>query len=410
MLKQLSHSAIETFRDCPKKYFFNYIEKPEIARRVTAETYMGNAVHRGIANLYSLAADGHLYPLESTIADYLGEWEKPGRSDIVVVNENLSVDEYIENGRRMLTEFYAKNQPFNSGRLLGAELMLHFDLPGTSFRFKVIIDRLWKRSDGIVEIWDYKTSRRLPQGPKDYQFRRQMGLYCLAVRAKYPQLGQVELVQYNLRHDIETRSVFNPDELEQLTDEIKFDVYQILEAIRLESFSTNEGGHCLYCAYNQICPAKRHRAMLVAESGTNGNGERTTAQTAQELADRYLEVHRQIGELEAEKQALKSELLRTAAELDLCRFIGTRGEVTVSVLPAEKFVNKSMNAKRYAELSGIARELGLELCFTLDERLLYKDIYSKGTLTEEQRNRLLPFIVRFNNESLRTKYSTDDDD
>jgi len=51
VLSTYSHSGLKTFRNCPRKFKFQYIEKPQIPKRIGAEAYLGNAVHRVLQTL-----------------------------------------------------------------------------------------------------------------------------------------------------------------------------------------------------------------------------------------------------------------------------------------------------------------------------------------------------------------------
>ncbi|MFQ6009417.1 MAG: RecB family exonuclease, partial [Candidatus Zixiibacteriota bacterium] len=175
MLSIYSHTALNTFRTCPRKFKFQYVEKVEVPKKLTADTYMGNAVHRVLAILYKLGEDGIVYPINDMIASYEQQWEKVDREYITLTDEYHTVDDYIRLGREMLVRHYEHYHPFNQGILLGTELNVMFTLPHTGFKIRAIIDRLWKRDDGAVEICDYKTGRTLAR-PQDESFFYQMGL------------------------------------------------------------------------------------------------------------------------------------------------------------------------------------------------------------------------------------------
>jgi len=394
VLSRYSHSALESFRSCPQKFKFSYLDKIELhSERTTADAYLGSAVHRGLTNLYQLAADGVLYPLEKLIEDYLAEWEKPKKLGIEVINENRTVEDYIALGRRMLTEYYETYKPFNQGRLLGAELNISFLLPQSPFQFKARIDRLWKREDGTIEICDYKTGSHFPLGPSDPSFRWQMGLYQLAVQSKYPDFTSIVLCQYFLKPNQVFCYQMRPDEIEEIAEQLRILVLDTVRAERLETFPTKEGFQCNYCDFKHLCPAKRHSSLLAAEAGNAETAEKTTAQAATELVDRYLDAHRTWKEAEAEKEALKVDLIRAAKDLSLDKLVGERGEVKVRISLDEKFVSISKDRDQFAELSQLVREFGFEDCFTLDEGLFYKTIYSKHRLSDPQMEQLKAYLL-----------------
>ena len=411
MPRTYSHNSLSTFRDCPRKFKFQYIEKPDIPRKLTADTYLGTAVHRVLAQAYKVASNGALLPLEKALGDYMAEWEKPERKYISVVNENLTVDDYIENGRKMLVRYYDKHQPFNQGVLLGAEMYLRFTLPGTEFPFMAIVDRLWKDADGVVQIIDYKTGSRLPQGGRDPVFLNQMGLYRLGVAEKYPQFEEVELAQYFLKLDEVISYRPEPDQLDELAERLRGEILDILQAERLDNFPTQEGGHCTYCDYFGLCPAKRHKRILEQEEGAGGE-EKNTMETASALAERYIELDARLKELKAEHQALKEDIITAAEELSLDKLYADSGEVTVKRSRSEKFITKSADPQAFAELSHLARSWQLDEHFELNTRTLMKDVYLKKRLEPERLEQLKGFVVESEEPrvTIRKKRDTDEEE
>lgn len=390
MLSRYSHSALAMFRQCPRQYKFARIERVEVPRRLEAHTLLGNIVHRRLKDLYQWAADGKLYPLDDLLKAYALDWEKEARK-VEVSSEHMTVDDYIENGKQMLTDYYRKFQPFNEGKLLGAEMRLNFELPGTRFPVLAIVDRMMRLPDGTVQICDYKTGRTLPQGPTDPSFQRQMGLYQLGVQAKFPQFEEIELVQYYLKHEEPISYRMRPEELDELAEQFRVEIQETINAERLDDFPTRESGLCDFCDFFHLCPAKRHRLAVDAEAETEG--EKTPVQLAVEKADKFAAITAQIKDLKNEQTALRDELLEAARELDLSRISGTEADVSVVIRPELKLPTKTTDPSRYADLSYLISQWGLEECFTLDGRILLKEIYARGRLSEERQQKLEEFIT-----------------
>jgi RecB family exonuclease len=392
MPTQYSVSRLGTFRTCPRKYKFQYIEKIRIPDRVSAVLYMGAAVHRQLAKAYTLGSDGVLYPLEDMVGAYKAEWEKTGKEKIEVASDQLTVDDYIRNGEEMLRRFYEKYQPFNQGKLLGAELFLRFQLPGAPYRFVAVIDRLWKRDDGVVEICDYKTGKNLPQGPRDPYFYRQMGLYQLAVKSIYPQFEQIEQAQYFLKHDEIISHRMSTDELDELAEEMRQDVLQTIQAERLDDFPTQEGGHCNYCEFVRLCPAKRHRLIIDAEEEASET-EKASMKSAAELADKYVAVDGQLKQLRAEHDALKEDIIRAASDLGFDTLAGRDADIAVRSAQEEQFAGKSADPQAFIQLTKLVRDWQLDECFTLDTRALMKEFFRTERLSPERLDELRKYVV-----------------
>jgi RecB family exonuclease len=390
-MKRFSYSALESFNICPQQYKFAAIDKVEIPKRVSADAYLGASVHRCLSILYKHGADGILYPLDKILEVYEAEWEKPKKEHLVAGSEHYTIDDYIRLGREMLERYYEKYKPFKEGTLIGSEMRTSFELPGTNFRFSAVLDLIIKKDDGTIEIRDFKTGQRMPS-VKERGFYYQMGLYQLALKALHPQYKDIELTQYFLRKDELIKRKLTDDELEQITEEYRNAVLEIKNAIRLNDFPTKEGGHCRYCEFFNICPAKRHGQMLNGGKAFEDLEEREKIQKMKEMATRFIEKKNEAKEVENEIEALKGDLIQLAKDTGLSAFEGDGGKVKVALKQGEKFVTKSEDAEAFAELAAIARELGLDEFMTLDANALYKEGVAKERLTEEQMNRLKDFL------------------
>lgn len=396
-----SHSSLSCYRNCPRQFKFRYIEKPSIPRKITADTYLGNAIHRVLKELYSLGADGILMSLEQVFEAYQKQWNAIDLKVLTVISSNYGVDDYIRIGKELLEKHYHKYKPFNQGTLLAAERSLSFALPGTSFKFRAIIDRLRKDDDGTVEICDYKTGKNLPL-PTDKGFYYQMGLYQLAVQASFPQFEKIELAQYIMRRDEVVRYQMSPEEIDELTEALKQAVLAILDSEQRNDFPAKEGPLCDYCDYFNLCPAKRHKIRLDELDKTDGD-DQSDEERAADLASRYLDTDAKIKELQAEQKALRKEIINIVRALDMTILVGKTGEVKVSIVNDEKFVTKTENAALFADLSFAARQMELDEYFSLDARALLKEGIKKGRLNSEQIEKLRKFVVPSESVTLRTK-------
>jgi putative RecB family exonuclease len=391
MLPSYSHSCLDSYRVCPRKFRFAYIDKAPVERRVAAETYVGSAIHRVLRRLYTLGADGILMPLDDAVAAYLAEWDKLPLEQVTISSEYYTVDDYVRVGRDMLTRHYEHYQPFDQGTLLGAELYLAFQLPQTPFKFRSFIDRLWKRDDGVVEICDYKTGQAIVQ-PGDPRFIYQMGLYQIAVQANFPHYERIELAQYFLRADEVVKHALSNDQLDVLTEQLRLDTVDTIEATRRDDFPAREGTHCTWCDYKKICPAKIHRRMLEGETDLDGTTGMSGEQL-KELADAYLGKYAESRRLAAQLESLKQELIQILREQDISRFDGSLGSVTVSLAQKEELISRSRDAQAFAELTSLCRRLSLDEYFQVDAKVLMKEVYQKKRLPEDQLKLLEKFVV-----------------
>jgi len=391
MPSSYSHNSLKTFGQCPRRFKFQYVEKVDMPSRVSADTYLGNAVHQALHRLYERVGDGVLWPVSDFLAFYDAEWEKPERREIEVPKEYMTVDDYIRNGRTMLATYYQRYQPFQDGTLLGVEHDLSLTVPNTNFRIKGRVDRIWKRRDGVIEICDYKTGGNLPRGGKDPRFWFQMGLYHWLVRENFPQFTNIELVQYYLKLDETIPYRMSEEELDLLAEQARRLILETIQAERLDAFATKEGYWCDYCDFFTLCPAKRHKLVLDSEAGTTGGREKSTSESASELAEQFLQIDKQKKEIEAQHEALKQDLVQIARDLEVNNVHATSGSVSVKLTREEKFPSKTRDSEGYAAVSELVRQFQLDTCLTVDLHAL-TDLYQNERLSADQREQLKKFV------------------
>ncbi|MEW6411671.1 MAG: PD-(D/E)XK nuclease family protein [Candidatus Zixiibacteriota bacterium] len=408
MLSTYSYSSLDTYRTCPRKFKFTYVEKAPTRPGVTADTYLGTAVHRVLRQLYALAADGIVMEPGQVVGLYREQWDKLDRNQISVTSEFYTVDDYVRIGQEMLVRHYEKYRPFKRGTLLGAELLLTFGLPGTPYAFKSYIDRLTKLEDGTVEIVDYKTGQSLIQ-PSDPRFFYQMGLYQLAVQANYPQFNKVELSQHWLRQDEIISRTLSGEEVELLIEDMRVAIVETIRATRLDDFPAREGTHCSYCDYQHLCPAKAHRRLLEAQQQAETQ-QALTAEQIRQMADEYLKLYARQKEIKSELEALKANLIEVARQMDMSRFESAMGKISVRFSRKEKFVTKTDDPGAFAEFSAACRELGLDDYFVVDGNGLMRSVYSKRRLNDEQLEKLKNFVIEKEESRVTATLSNESED
>lgn len=390
MQRKFSHSSLGTFRNCPRQFKFRYVEKVSVPRKFYAFTHLGNAVHHQLKIAYQWAADDKLYPLDVLLDGFEAAWAGPIREKVIASGEHLTIEDDIEAGRKMLTKFYERYQPFDEGVLLLAEKKIDFDLPNCRSGFTTRQDRVLKRPDGMIEICDYKTGKNLPAGATDQSFRFQMGMYQLAVQEAFPQFkDKIEVAQYFLRHDEVIRDRLREDQLDELAEQFRSEASEIGMAERNDDWPVRESGLCNFCDYAHLCPAKRHRLAIDAEADDD---DLPSLQQASELADEFIRVDLQLKKIKAEHDSLKIEVRQAALGLDLAKLSGAEGEVRISVRRSDKLPTKSGDAEAYVAVSMIVRSWdGMETCFKLDDRAVL-ELYRKGRLTETQVEQLKEYL------------------
>lgn len=379
-MSTFSHSRIDTFETCPKKYEFAYVLK-EPRGPSGVEAFMGSRVHDALEWLYGEVRACRLPEVEGVLSRYLEGWEAEWSDDVAIVRAERTADDYRAIGEKALRDYHRRYHPFDQGTTVGLELRVALALDD---EHEVIgfIDRLTKVTDHVWEIHDYKTSASLMTQDKA-DIDRQLALYELAVREMYPDAEHIELVWHYLVFDHEIRSTRTPEQLAGLWSEV---LEQIGNIEAQSSFPTRSSRLCDWCDYRRVCPAWRHM-FEAAEMPP----ERFAEEPGVTLVDRYLALSDGIDEMQAEREDLKRAIVQRADDEGLDRLFGTAG--SIKVFRYESVGLPDARDPRRTELETVLREEGLlDRYSQLSSYALSKDI-GAGGIPAEPMARIEPFVT-----------------
>ena len=248
-----SFSRLRCFRNCPRSYKFQYIDKVEVPEFESIESFMGNRVHEALELLYENMKKGEVLGLDYLSESYSEGWKKNLNPGIVVNKQGKTPDDYKSAGEKCIHDYYHRYKPFDSGEVVATEMRIEADLAGDGrYRIMGYVDRLDKHKEGHYEIHDYKTSSRLPN-TQAKDFDNQLGLYELGVRQARKHGGDVQLVWHYLTHDTEIRMQKKTDELNAIRDNTISMIKDVEKAVKAGEFPAYKTGLCSWCAYQGIC-------------------------------------------------------------------------------------------------------------------------------------------------------------
>ncbi len=263
---RLSASALTSLAQCPAKWFLE--SEAGGARASTQAQGFGNVVHA----LADRISRGDLGSEPGLIDDLMTQvdavWDQiPFRTPWSSGRERDEV-------RLALTRFLAWHQRPDARTVIGTEQQISAEvtLPdGQRVALYGFADRLEVDDAGKVIVIDLKTSKYVPTGD-DIKVHPQLGLYQLAVEhgavdslAPAPaEPGGAELWQ--LRHEayqklkVQAQDPQQPDQSGHRP--IESQLMAAASAVRDEVFAARPGGHCDYCEFQALCPAKRSGTVL----------------------------------------------------------------------------------------------------------------------------------------------------
>lgn len=298
-----SHSRIETFQQCPRKYKYRYIDNIRTETE-GIEAFVGKRVHETLEKLYKDLKIGKLNSRDDLLRFYESEWEKNWHGKVNVVREGISPGNYFELGKRCIADYYNRFAPFNQTRTLGLEERIEMKLKDGDRTFSVqgYIDRLsWDPATETYEVHDYKTGSSMPT-QEDADEDRQLALYHLGIKQRWPDAKKVRLVWHYLAVDKDIASSRTEADLATLEKTLVGIIHQIEEEHTRGKWDVRMSRLCDWCEYKPMCPAFKHSVAMEALP-PNEYLENTGVQLVQKYA-----------EFEAKKADLQAEIKKLSVE------------------------------------------------------------------------------------------------
>ncbi len=252
MQKTFSPSSLNCFENCPRQYYYRYVEKVPVDTE-GIEAFVGKRVHEVLERLYGFVERGMVPSLPRVIYRYHMFWQEHFDAEkLRIVRREMGFVDYRADGVKAIENFYRRFYPFDQDETLGLERKIQFRLdPDGRYPIRGIIDRLVRTRDGALEIHDFKTGRRIPK-QEDLDQDRQLGLYELAIRREFPDADEIRLVWHYVLRNQTRVSVRSDDQRETLRRK----TVRTIDAIRVENeWRPKTSGLCDWCEFKDRCPS-----------------------------------------------------------------------------------------------------------------------------------------------------------
>ncbi len=327
-----SASRLETFRQCPQKFKFTYVDHISVSTE-GIEAFMGSRVHEALHKLYLDLRFSKKMLLEELLTHYRALWEKEWHGDIRIVREEITPDEYLALGERCLVDYYHRYTPFDQTRTLGLEhpVQFHLDREGR-YTMQGFIDRLSRPKEGVLWIHDYKTKGFFPT-QRDVDEDRQLAYYQMAVQQLWPDTKEVELIWHYLIFDEEIHSRRTSDDLEALRQE----TINLIDRIEATTeFPPKQSPLCQWCEYRAICPLFRHEYETAALSKNEYLNEEGVG-----LVERLAVLQTEEGRIKGEIEKVKEAVLAYAKKKGVEVLFSKNNKIRIKVYENLRFPGKN---------------------------------------------------------------------
>ncbi|MDG6218898.1 MAG: PD-(D/E)XK nuclease family protein [Candidatus Thermoplasmatota archaeon] len=371
-MKVYSHSRLSCFEQCPYKFKLKYLDKVETEVEQSVEAFLGSRVHDALEKLYRDLEFHKVNSLDELLTFLRGEWEKQWSDDIIIVKEEYGKTNYLSMAEQYISDYYHRYEPFDQGRTISIEDRIVIDLDGTSeYKLQGFIDRLVEVKDGYYEVHDYKTNSRLPL-PEYIETDRQLALYAIGVKERYPDCQDVRLVWHFLKFDKEIDSTRTNEELEQL----KKDTVALIDTIeQAETFPCHPSALCDWCEFKPLCKQWAHLYKIREKPEREYLND-----SGVQLVNRYAELKKKKSqmnhELSSEMEQIEEALAHFAEKEQVDVIFGS--DKRVRITKYERFSFPSKNSKNRKQLVNVLKEQGKwEEVNQLDTAALNKIILKK---------------------------------
>ena len=335
-MKVYSHSRLSCYEQCPQKYKLKYIDRVETEIEQSIEAFLGSRVHETLEKLYRDLGYQKVNTLEELLEFFRSEWKKNWDDSIVIVKEEYGPENYLKMGEKFITDYYNKYKPFDQGKTISLEerILIKLDDSG-DYKLQGFIDRVMESKEGYYEVHDYKTNSRLPL-PEYLDNDRQLALYAIGIKERYPDVKDVRLIWHFLAFDKEVDSTRTDEELEEL----KRKTIELIDRIESdEKYPVKTSILCDWCEFKPICRQWSH-LYVIKEKPEN----EYLNDPGVKLVDRYVELtqkKKQVTlDLYAELDKLEEALINFGEKESVDVVFGSKNKVRIKEIEQSKFPSK----------------------------------------------------------------------
>lgn len=325
---RISYSALETFKRCPLKFKFQYVDKIKTPK--SKEALFGTLIHGALKILHE---PGLTIPTEEEILKYIADnW------DASIYNSEQESAMAFAQAVKIIKEYYAKNYP---GQFNIVALETPFEAPvATDSKLHIItgkIDRIDKTPENLFEIIDYKTAKKMPP-QENIDKDLQLSVYHLGIANRWPSIIQekrpIKVSLYYLKHGEKLSSWRTAEQLEETKENIIRSVEGIDRAHKDEKFEATPNILCDWCEYQRQCPFFKHKFV---EQKLFFNDQDIKA-----LINEYAKLNAEIDERDKRLKKIKIDMSKFMDQENMERLFGDDGYITRSAIQRFKYDNETL--------------------------------------------------------------------
>jgi len=230
-----SYSRVDTYAQCPAKYFYSYIIKEP--HQFNAPAVLGNIVHAVLENVLDNDKTLDISELKNEYEKNIPIWDPDNLipSDLISVGSTI-IDDFYDQHIDKKFNIYEKEMSFNF--ILGI-----YKIIGFIDRVDILHNR--------IHITDYKTGK-WEVAQKDVANNLQLGIYALAMHNIFPE-KEIYAELYYLRSGKKKGHLFTAEDIDLVKMNLLSSINNIIEDKNF--LPTNNVRICSYCdhAASGVC-------------------------------------------------------------------------------------------------------------------------------------------------------------
>jgi len=239
---KLSSSSMSTYEKCPRKYFYQYIEKPKIELPEWSHLETGTVTHRALELFHEFLMKNTL-PMEKWHEVMRDSFktaikESNERGKLELIKDNLAdIKDSLQNYLAMIKK---EGLP----PVIHNELDFNFKIQ--DFTVRGFMDRIDKYDNGVYHVVDYKTNKN-----PDYLNSFQLALYALALYEIYDDIKEISGSYVLMKHNSKLKTwEFN----DKILEDVRQKVIKIGTDINTETLWAKKPTIlCGWCDFRSIC-------------------------------------------------------------------------------------------------------------------------------------------------------------
>ena len=247
----LSPTSINTYKNCPKNFFYSYVMNINVAEADWDAANYGSIIHEILETSVKRALSGNGYiPFEEAKEIF------DKKMDVTIFKTIADKEKYQKRGIEFLNGYYKQFLQYPYTCIENVEESFN----GINVQDEVIngkIDRIEKLSDGTYALYDYKTSKytaatQMVVGGKKEDYYNQLCCYKYAYEKKYPE-RKVSKVGIIYVEDNKTAEIIPIQNDMNYIENLILDTYKNIKSLNFNVSAENSEDSCKYCNYRDLC-------------------------------------------------------------------------------------------------------------------------------------------------------------